>query len=74
MLDEWPEASHSCSPGGRSFPNPIQERGQLSRSRHQAETSVAATAIGDAISQIHAWNPRKQQVFRPDHPHGLDPT
>jgi hypothetical protein len=21
----------------------------------------------DAVAQIHAWNPRKQQVFKPEH-------
>ena len=35
--------ANSCSPGGRSFSNPIQERGQWSRSRQQAGTSVTAT-------------------------------
>jgi transposase len=35
--------ANSCSPGGRSSSSPIQERGQLSRSRQQAETSLAAT-------------------------------
>ena len=35
--------ANSRSPGGRSFSNPIQERGQLSGSRQQAGTSVAAT-------------------------------
>jgi hypothetical protein len=33
----------NCSPGGRSFSNPIHERGQLSRSWQEAETSTAAT-------------------------------
>lgn len=29
--------------------------------------ATPATNVGDAITQIHAWNPRKQQVFKPDH-------
>lgn len=26
-----------------------------------------APGVEEAIGQIHSWNPRKQQVFRPEH-------
>ena len=26
-----------------------------------------ADSVGGAITQIHAWNPRKEQVCRPEH-------
>ena len=37
--------------------------------RHRGGPGAAAPAdsVGDAITQIHAWNPRKEQVFRPEH-------
>jgi len=31
--------------------------------------ATPATSPEEAIPQIHAWNPRKQQVFRPEHIH-----
>ncbi|HBY60136.1 MAG TPA: hypothetical protein DEH78_09960 [Solibacterales bacterium] len=30
-------------------------------------SSVPAADAGEAVVQIHAWNPRKQQVFKPEH-------
>lgn len=30
-------------------------------------SGVPAADAGEAIVQIHAWNPRKQQVFKPEH-------
>src|SRR6516225_8651671 len=34
-----------ASPGGRSFSRPFQERGQLSRSRQKAETSMGVAGF-----------------------------
>ena len=36
--------------------------------RHRGSPAASAPAanIADAVTQIHAWNPRKQQ-FRPQH-------
>lgn len=35
---------------------------------HGGPGAVApATSVDEAVTQIHAWNPRKQQVFRPEH-------
>ena len=37
--------------------------------RHRGGPGAAAPAdsVSGAITQIHAWNPRKEQVFRPEH-------
>jgi O-acetyl-ADP-ribose deacetylase (regulator of RNase III) len=32
-----------------------------------ASGGVPAANAGEAVAQIHAWNPRKQQVFKPEH-------
>jgi hypothetical protein len=37
------------------------------RQRGGPGAPAPAANIADAVTQIHAWNPRKQQVFRPHH-------
>ncbi len=36
------------------------------RHRGGPGASAPAASVEEAVAQIHAWNPRKQQVFKPD--------
>lgn len=36
---------------------------------HGAAGFEPATSPENAVAQVHAWNPRKQQIFRPEHIH-----
>lgn len=37
------------------------------RQRGGPSANAPAASVEEAVAQIHAWNPRKQQVFKPDH-------